>query len=117
MKPSAIVAAPLSAQRPTGSLRDPCALPADLSWASADAINFLVCARSCPKTGTRFSGSCAQPVLVELAALHDRAEMLALLLEQAEVLQRIAVHDDEIGVGARLQRADFSFHAHDPRAD
>ena len=46
---------------------------------------------------------------MELAALHDRAEVLALLLEQAEVLERVSVNDDKIGKRTGLQRADLSF--------
>ena len=45
--------------------------------------------------------------LVELAGLHDDGEMLTLILEQRKVPQRIAVDDQQIGKGARRQRADL----------
>ena len=37
-----------------------------------------------------------QPVLVEPSVLHDDGEVLALLLEQLEVLERVAVDDEPV---------------------
>src|SRR5262245_4329805 len=58
-----------------------------------------------------------QPVLVESAALHDHRKVLALPLQQLQVLQRIAVDDEQVGKGARLQAAELALHAHDLGAD
>ena len=44
-------------------------------------------------------------------------EMFALLLEQAEIFQRIAVDQQQVGQGAGLQRAQFALLPNDPRAD
>src|SRR3954462_11635317 len=76
MKPSVMAAAPFKSHRPTGMGREGSAITA---------------ARSCATAGVM---GVVQPVLGELAALHDRAEILALFLEQGEVLQRIAVDHD-----------------------
>src|SRR5262245_38267594 len=98
MKPSASAAAPFNSHRPSGMGRDGLAIAAVPLCVTADAMALV------------------QSVLMELAALHDRAEMFALLLEQAEVLQRVAIDHDEVGIGAGFQRADFPFHAYDTRA-
>src|SRR5262245_37620974 len=98
MKPSASAAAPFNSHRPSGMGRDGLAIAAVPLCVTADAMALV------------------ESVLMKFAALHDGTEMLALLLEQAEVLQRIAVDHDEVGVGAGLQRADFPIHAHDARA-
>src|ERR1700722_14645940 len=49
-----------------------------------------------------------QRILVELAGLHDHRQMGALIEEQLELLQRIAVDEDEIGEGARLHDAELA---------
>src|SRR5262249_18467130 len=58
-----------------------------------------------------------QPVLVEAPALHDDAEIFALLLQNAEVLERVAVDDEEIGKGTGLEAAELAHLAHDLRPD
>src|SRR4029078_4111184 len=52
-------------------------------------------------------------VLVEHAAFHDGGKMRALVLEEPEVLERIAVDDDEIGERAGLDHAELTFAPHD----
>src|ERR1041384_1774078 len=99
MKPSEIAAAPFNSHRPRRIGREGFSIAAVRPCATADAMMLV------------------QSVLVELAALHDRAEMFALLLEQAEILQWIAVDHDEVGAGPSLQRADLALLAHDLRAD
>ena len=61
------------------------------------------------------AGSIVQPALVELAGLHDDGEVLALILEQRQILQRIAVDHQEIGEGAGRERADLALQAQDLR--
>src|SRR3954464_8189218 len=46
---------------------------------------------------------------METAALHDHAEVTALVLKHREVLQRIAVDQDEVGEGAGLERPELAF--------
>src|SRR3989442_6693745 len=47
--------------------------------------------------------------LVDKATFHDQTQVV-LVLKDAEVLQRIAGHDDEVGVLARLDAADLVLH-------
>src|SRR5215469_7112833 len=42
----------------------------------------------------------AEPVLVELPTLHDGREVRALVLEELEIVDRIAVDDEEISESA-----------------
>ena len=42
--------------------------------------------------------SSVEPVLVEAAAFHDHGQVLALLLQDTQVLQRVAVDDQQVGV-------------------
>src|SRR5689334_5110152 len=58
-----------------------------------------------------------QPVLVEASGLHDDRKVSALLLQQLEVLERVAVDDNQVGKGALLQTADLALHACDLGAD
>src|SRR5262249_29156254 len=55
-------------------------------------------------------------LLVDDAALHDEAQ-LVLALEDAQVLQRIAVDCDQVGVLARLYAADLPLHPEQLRVD
>src|SRR4051812_7820373 len=96
MKPSASPAAPFNNQRPSGMRR---------ARESAAGCSCAIAVIS------------VQHVLMEFAALHNGSEILALLLEQAKVLQRIAIDDDQIGEGAGLQRAELAFLPHDTRAN
>jgi hypothetical protein len=50
-------------------------------------------------------------------ALHDDRKVLALSREQFQILERVAVDDEQIGEGARLQAADLALHAGDLGAD
>ena len=45
------------------------------------------------------------------AALHDERHVPALLGQERQILQRIAVDDDEVGEGAGRDAADLAFHA------
>jgi hypothetical protein len=54
-------------------------------------------------------------VLVELARLHDHGEVL-LPLDQRDVLERVALHQQEVGDEAFLHPAELVAHAHQLRA-
>src|SRR6266404_7987230 len=56
-------------------------------------------------------------VLVELAGLHDHRQMGALIEEQLELLQRIAVDHDQVGEGAGLDDAELALLAQHLGAD
>src|SRR5947207_4976838 len=99
MKPSATPATPFSTHRPIGAWRVALAIAAGRSWATADCMVSI------------------QPVLVKPAALHDGGKIFALLLQQPEVLQRIAVDQQQVRIGAGLQRPELAFLPNDPRAD
>src|SRR5450759_4916484 len=58
-----------------------------------------------------------QPVLVEAPALHDDRKVLAFLLKQLQVLERVAIDNEQIGKSAWLQAAKLALHAHDLGAD
>src|SRR5262245_4850758 len=58
-----------------------------------------------------------QPVLMKASALHDGGEILALLLQHAEIAQRIALDDQKVGEGAGLETAELAHLAHDLGAD
>src|SRR5258708_11833056 len=62
-------------------------------------------------------GGSVQPVLVKAPALHDDREVSAFFLKQLQVLERIAVDDEQIGERARLQAAELALHADDLGAD
>src|SRR4051812_25256170 len=51
-----------------------------------------------------------QRALVEPSALHDDGEMRALVLKEAEILQRVAVDDEEVGIGAGGDDAELTLH-------
>src|SRR5258706_13798511 len=69
-----------------------------------------------PEVAKTICCSC-QPALVELAALHDGCEMLALVLQEPEVLQRIPVDHDQIGEGAGLEGAKLALLPQNPGGD
>src|SRR5262249_29118002 len=80
----------------------------------------------CPRTifpgggigrGAKPPSELAQAVLVKTAALHDGGQVPALLLEQAEVAERVAVDDEEIGEGAGGNHAELAFLAEQPGGD
>ena len=54
---------------------------------------------------------------MELAGLHDHRQVGALVEEQLELLQRIAVDHDQVGEGAGLDDAELAFLAQDLGAD
>ena len=52
--------------------------------------------------------SALQVVLVELAALHDRREMSALVLQQVQIVQRVALDHQKIGQRAGCDNAQLA---------
>src|SRR5437870_5046463 len=54
-----------------------------------------------------------QPVFVEASALHDHGEMLTLLLQDAQILEWIAVDDQEVRESAGLEAAELAHLAYD----
>src|SRR6185295_586219 len=61
--------------------------------------------------------SLVQPVLMKASALHDGGQKLALLLQDAQIAQRTALDDQEIGEGASLEAAELAHLADDLGAD
>src|SRR5438477_4341253 len=51
-----------------------------------------------------------QAVLVEAAGLQNHRQVLALAGQQFDILDRIAVDDEDIGEGARLHHAELAGH-------
>src|SRR5262245_55524581 len=65
----------------------------------------------CPaalKLGGHRARRLVEPAFVKTPGLHDNRQVPALILEQAEVIERIAVDQQQIGPGPRLQRADLA---------
>src|SRR5471032_2733021 len=58
-----------------------------------------------------------QRILMKLAGLHDHRQVAALVEEELELLQRIAIDHDQVGIGTRLDDAELAFLAQDLRAD
>src|SRR5262245_45445177 len=112
MYPSVIAAAPFRAQRRARRrMTAIMAGGAPLQWrvfVSTDEDRATGVARPQQRASRR-----SQRVLVEAAALHDGGEVRAAILEQAEILQRIAVDHQQVGEGAGLDDAEFAFLAHD----
>ena len=66
---------------------------------------FLGClSRSGPGRPARRTGAPTEPVDDDLAASHNQVRALAFDFEGAGLAQRVAVGDDEVGVGARRRR-------------
>src|SRR5262245_23844183 len=61
--------------------------------------------------------SSLQPILVKKAALHDHRQVLALPLQQLQILEGIAVDDKQIRKCVRLHTTDLALHAHNLRTD
>src|SRR5262245_18381976 len=58
----------------------------------------------------RWLFSC-EAVPVELPALHDRGQLRAAVVKHTEVLERITVDHQQVGVGALLQHAELALAA------
>src|SRR5262245_20507785 len=69
-------------------------------------------ARSQRRTSRR-----SQCVLVEAAGFHDGRQVWAAILEQAEVLQRVTVDNQQVGEGILRDGPELVFLAHDLCAD
>src|SRR5262245_18072972 len=74
----------------------------------------LLTAHCSPRTGPAHS---TEPILVKLAALHDDGLVLALLLQQPEIVERVAVYHEQVRVCARRERANLALHPQHARAD
>src|SRR5471032_2737268 len=58
-----------------------------------------------------------QRILMKLAGLHDHRQVAALLEEELELLEGIAVDHDQVGIGTRLDDAELALLAQNLRAD
>src|SRR5216683_1790122 len=58
-----------------------------------------------------------QSIQVEAAALHDRHQGPVRRLEQSDVLERIAVDDEQVGERLRPQAAELALHPQHPRSN
>src|SRR5216684_3741092 len=58
-----------------------------------------------------------QAIPVEPAALHDRHQGPVRRLEQSDVLERIAVDDEQVGERLRPQAAELALHPQHPRSN
>src|SRR6185312_8076229 len=68
------------------------------------------------QAGSRYRRS-GQQIFVEAAPLHDGRKVPSLVLEEAQIGKRIAVHEKQISDGARLDDPQPTLHADDLRAD
>src|SRR5690348_617603 len=66
---------------------------------------------------TASAGRLLERILVELAGLHDHRQVLALVEEELEILQRIAVDHDQVGKSTGLDDAELAFLPQDLGAD
>src|SRR5215471_116890 len=60
-------------------------------------------------------GAPSQAMLVKYATLHDGGQVRALVLEQLEVVERVAVHQKEVGEGPRGNHPELALLAEQSR--
>src|SRR5438876_11563066 len=117
--------------RPTRPLRQPADTPLrregfELAWTLLrppwEPIHLSEQSTPFPGVSPR-QGATAQPhiwfleaVGIDLAGLHHQLNMAHGVGQNADVLKWVAIHDQQVGIRTRLDRADLAFHLEQPRS-
>src|SRR5216684_6359034 len=94
----------------------PSELPGKATYQPSGAVRRPILTRDVDFGSTSTQPS-PQSIQVEASALHDRHQGPVRRLEQSDVLERIAVDDEQVGERLRPQAAELALHPQHPRSN